>query len=116
MKRIPQRTCIACRGVSTKREMVRVVRGPEGSISVDETGKLNGRGAYVCRNRLCWQNAIGDIRHHGRSRLVAALRATPSEAEWTALRDYGLGLPEDVGTETDASIRGARGDLLRAIE
>jgi len=57
-KHIPQRTCVICRQVRDKRELVRVVRTPEGELVIDETGKRNGRGAYLCRQSACWQAAI----------------------------------------------------------
>jgi predicted RNA-binding protein YlxR (DUF448 family) len=58
MKHVPQRTCVACRQVKNKREMVRLVRLPDGSVEVDETGKRNGRGAYICPTRHCWDKAL----------------------------------------------------------
>ena len=57
-KHVPQRTCIACREVKAKRDLVRLVRTPEGELVVDETGKRNGRGAYLCRQRTCWETAL----------------------------------------------------------
>ena len=57
-RRIPQRTCVACRQVKAKRELVRLVRTPEGNIELDDTGKKNGRGAYVCPTRDCWEKAL----------------------------------------------------------
>lgn len=54
VKSAPQRTCTVCRQVKGKKEMVRLVRTPEGKIEVDVTGKKEGRGAYLCRNRECW--------------------------------------------------------------
>ena len=53
MKNIPQRMCIACREMKPKNEMIRVVRSLEGEISLDFTGKKNGRGAYVCDGEAC---------------------------------------------------------------
>ena len=53
MKNDPLRMCIACRETKSKREMLRVVRSPEGEISIDFTGKKNGRGAYICDNAEC---------------------------------------------------------------
>ncbi|MBP5276670.1 MAG: YlxR family protein [Lachnospiraceae bacterium] len=52
-KKTPIRTCISCRETSEKKELVRIVRTPEGEIVLDMTGKRNGRGAYVCKNRDC---------------------------------------------------------------
>ena len=54
----PQRTCIACREVKTKKELVRLVRLADGTIELDETGKTNGRGAYICRKAACWEQAL----------------------------------------------------------
>ena len=58
-KHIPQRTCVGCRMVAPKREMVRMVRTPEGSVEVDPTGKKAGRGAYLCRKSRCWELGLG---------------------------------------------------------
>lgn len=57
-RRPPQRTCVACRQIKAKRELVRLVRTPEGNIELDATGKKNGRGAYVCPTRDCWEKAL----------------------------------------------------------
>jgi predicted RNA-binding protein YlxR (DUF448 family) len=54
----PQRTCIACRKIKSKREMVRLVRTPAGEIEIDLKGKKEGRGAYLCREWACWEKAI----------------------------------------------------------
>ncbi len=51
----PQRTCIACREIKDKRELIRIVRTPERTVIVDSSGKANGRGAYVCRQSSCWE-------------------------------------------------------------
>jgi predicted RNA-binding protein YlxR (DUF448 family) len=48
-KKTPVRTCIVCREEKPKPEMIRVVKTPEGEIAVDEGGKMNGRGAYICQ-------------------------------------------------------------------
>ena len=57
-KHQPLRTCVACRQAKPKRELTRIVRTPEGQIMVDPTGKANGRGAYLCSDRACWERAI----------------------------------------------------------
>ncbi len=57
-RHIPQRTCIACRKIDVKRELVRLVRVPEGGVEIDLTGKKSGRGAYLCPVRSCWENAL----------------------------------------------------------
>ena len=57
-KHTPRRTCVACRQVKAKRELVRLVRTPDGNLELDETGKRNGRGAYVCPSSECWEKAL----------------------------------------------------------
>ncbi|NJN97822.1 MAG: YlxR family protein [Anaerolineales bacterium] len=54
-KHKPQRTCIICREVKDKRDLIRVVRTPAGQLMIDPTGKANGRGAYLCRQTGCWE-------------------------------------------------------------
>lgn len=56
-KRIPLRKCTGCGEMKPKKELVRVVKSPEGEISLDPTGKKPGRGAYVCRSLSCLQSA-----------------------------------------------------------
>ena len=56
-KSIPLRMCCGCRTHRPKNELVRVVRSPEGEVSLDLTGRKNGRGAYVCPNCSCLQKA-----------------------------------------------------------
>ncbi|MBQ7991103.1 MAG: YlxR family protein [Oscillospiraceae bacterium] len=51
------RTCVGCNSEKPKKELVRVVKSPEGEISVDLTGKKNGRGAYICRDPECLRKA-----------------------------------------------------------
>ena len=55
---VPQRTCVACRRVRNKRELVRLVRTASGDIEIDSTGKKEGRGAYICPDRACWEKAL----------------------------------------------------------
>ena len=57
-KKIPQRQCMGCRERKNKRDMIRVVRTTEGTVSLDFSGKLNGRGAYLCPNPECLKKAI----------------------------------------------------------
>ena len=57
-KKIPQRQCMGCRERKAKREMIRVVRMTDGNVSLDFSGKLNGRGAYICPNPECLKKAI----------------------------------------------------------
>ena len=57
-KKIPMRQCLGCREMKPKREMIRVVRSPEGAISIDSKGKAPGRGAYICPDAQCLKRAI----------------------------------------------------------
>ena len=56
-KKIPMRQCIGCGGMNSKKEMLRIVKTPEDEIVLDITGKKNARGAYICRNRACFELA-----------------------------------------------------------
>lgn len=56
-KKIPLRQCVGCREMKPKKELIRVVRSPEGAVSLDYTGKLPGRGAYVCPDPACLSKA-----------------------------------------------------------
>lgn len=86
-KHVPLRTCVYCRQVRPKRELVRIVRTLQGTIEIDERGKVAGRGAYLCRNRACWEGAI----RHGR--LEHALRIELGAADKERLLQYGQQLP-----------------------
>ena len=57
-KKIPQRQCMGCRERRPKKEMIRVVRGTDGNVSLDFGGKMNGRGAYICPNGECLKKAL----------------------------------------------------------
>ena len=92
-KHIPQRTCIGCRAVRPKRELLRIVRTPEGEILFDPTGRRAGRGAYLCRDSQCLDRAL-------RAReLARALKAEPSPATVERLRQElaALVAGEDAG-------------------
>jgi hypothetical protein len=56
--KIPVRTCIGCKNKKPKKEMIRIIRTPQGNIEVDETGKKSGRGTYLCYNIECLNMAI----------------------------------------------------------
>jgi predicted RNA-binding protein YlxR (DUF448 family) len=56
-KKIPQRQCMGCRERKAKKELIRVVRGTDGTVSLDFSGKLNGRGAYLCPDPECLKKA-----------------------------------------------------------
>ncbi len=57
-KKIPMRQCTGCREMKAKRELIRVVKSPEGEVSLDFKGKAAGRGAYVCHSSECLKRAI----------------------------------------------------------
>ena len=57
-KKIPMRTCIACRSEKPKKELIRIVKTKEGEFFVDKTGKKSGRGAYMCDNPACATKVI----------------------------------------------------------
>ena len=58
MKKIPQRRCVGCSISKNKIELIRIVRGPNGDVSVDRTGKKSGRGAYICKDETCLKKAL----------------------------------------------------------
>ena len=57
-KKIPMRQCLGCREMKPKRELIRAVRSPEGTVSLDAKGRAPGRGAYICPNAECLKKAI----------------------------------------------------------
>lgn len=57
-KKIPMRVCVGCNEMKPKREMIRVIRTPQEEILLDETGKQNGRGAYLCKAQECLEKAL----------------------------------------------------------
>ncbi len=71
-KHIVQRTCVACRQVKAKRELVRLVRTSEGTVEIDSRGKKEGRGAYLCPTWECWNTALkgNQLEHALRSSLT----------------------------------------------
>ena len=83
VRHIPQRTCVGCRAVIAKRQLVRLVRTPAGQVTVDPTGKAAGRGAYLHTRRSCWQQALD------RRTLDQALKMTLTDADRAALRARG---------------------------
>lgn len=100
-KHIPERTCVACREPRPKRDLARVVRTVEGQVVVDETGKRNGRGAYLCRQQGCWERAVK------RGVLNQALRTTLKPEEIAALQVYAQTLPPVLApSEPDTSDTG----------
>ena len=58
MKKKPQRTCMGCNSKKDKNELIRIVKNKKNEITVDKTGKLEGRGAYICNSMECLEKAI----------------------------------------------------------
>ena len=74
-KHSPLRTCVVCRDTADKRALVRIVRTSEEGIRVDSTGKRAGRGAYLCQQETCWQEALVS------NVLAKALKTTITDAD-----------------------------------
>lgn len=100
-KKIPMRMCVGCRTMKEKRSLVRVVRTPEGGAKVDPTGKMNGRGAYVCPDPECLKKALKTraldraletaVSPEVTERLIAEIERLSAEREREALLDPGGG-------------------------
>ena len=58
VKKVPQRQCIGCGEMKNKRELIRVLKGTDDVISIDATGRKNGRGAYICPSMACFEKAV----------------------------------------------------------
>jgi predicted RNA-binding protein YlxR (DUF448 family) len=82
IRHTPERTCIACRQVKPKRELVRIVKTANVGVVVDETGKQAGRGTYLCRARQCWDEGLKG------NRLEYVLRTTFRQEDRKRLEDY----------------------------
>ena len=84
-KKIPLRQCVGCREMKPKKELIRVVKSPEGEVSLDFKGKKPGRGAYLCPNGECLK----------RSRKSKALE-----------RAFSLPIPDDVYASLETQMEG----------
>src|SRR5260370_19604338 len=90
-RHIPQRTCVACKQVRPKRELIRIVRTPAGHVELDATGKKSGRGAYLRAKRTCWEPALrnGRLEHEldttllpqDRAALAACIETLPPQQQ-----------------------------------
>ena len=88
-KKIPMRQCVGCREMKPKRELIRVVRSPEGGVSLDFRGKLPGRGAYVCPSQACLAKAK-------KSKALERAFSAPLPTEvWEALEAQMKEVPSD---------------------
>ena len=88
VRRMPQRTCVACGTISGKRELIRIVRGPEGDVRPDPTGKKAGRGAYLCADPACWELALK------KKKLDRSLKLTLSAQDIGEISEFARGLPQ----------------------
>ncbi len=100
-KHLPLRTCVACRETKTKRELLRVVRTPDGHVLIDATGKKSGRGAYLCARLSCWQKALKE------KRLEHELEVEISAEDRTGLDAFMATLPAE--TPAPAPAKASRG-------
>ncbi|HHX30427.1 MAG TPA: YlxR family protein [Clostridiaceae bacterium] len=90
MRKEPERTCVGCRGIFLQKDLIRIVANKEGQVSIDDTGRKPGRGAYLCQDQDCRARA------RKRQSLQRALRCPVPETIWididqavTALQDKG---------------------------
>lgn len=89
VKHVPQRTCVGCRTVQAKRQLVRLIRTTDGQVRVDPSGKADGRGAYLHNRRSCWEQALNQ------AGLERALKVTLTEAAKADLRAHGAQYSDD---------------------
>jgi predicted RNA-binding protein YlxR (DUF448 family) len=85
-RRTPERSCASCRGKQAKRELIRIVRSPDGHVRVDEHGRAAGRGTYLHRDEECWRRALSG------GTLAGALRIDVSQGDLDALAAYAATL------------------------
>lgn len=86
-KHVPERTCIGCREIRPKRELIRIVRTESGGVEIDPTGKRSGRGAYLCKAKTCWEAGLK------KEHLDRALRTKIAAEDRRELAQYGEMLP-----------------------
>lgn len=85
MKKIPLRTCMGCNEKKPKKELIRIVKQKDGNVEVDKTGKMEGRGAYICNNIECLDKVIKT------KRLERTLDIQISEETYKNLRGVIIG-------------------------
>lgn len=88
-KKQPQRMCVGCRQMKEKSQLIRVVRSPEGEVSLDDKGKKPGRGAYLCPDPACFKRAV-------KSKALE--------------RTFSASIPPEVLTALEAQLEGGAGD------
>jgi hypothetical protein len=86
---LPQRSCVGCRQVRDKRQLIRLVRLGNGEVEVDVTGKKSGRGAYLCPRPNCWQEGLK------KDRLGRALHTSLTKEKRQRLLEYGQSLADE---------------------
>jgi predicted RNA-binding protein YlxR (DUF448 family) len=101
-KHVPQRTCVACREQDSKRSLTRIVRTPDQQVLIDLSGKMNGRGAYLCDRRSCWERAAAS------NVLSRALNVDLTAETLQRLREFAAELPEEQPASTGDSASGTR--------
>lgn len=85
MKQMPQRTCVGCMQKKDKKDLIRIVKNKQNEISIDKTGKKEGRGIYICENIDCLEKAIKT------KKIERAFETTISEEIYNDLRGVILG-------------------------
>lgn len=98
-KHVPLRTCISCRETKPKRELLRIVRTPDGHVQVDATGKKSGRGAYLCAKLSCWENAIK------KKRFEQEFELTLSDEDRAGLDAFIATLPKDEPVQAQSPVK-----------
>ncbi|WP_423237178.1 RNase P modulator RnpM [Desulfonispora thiosulfatigenes] len=81
-KKIPQRMCIGCQTMFEKKQLLRIVKTPEGDIIIDPTGKKSGRGAYICSKKECLNTSLKS------KRLEKAFKSKIPEDLYNTLEEY----------------------------
>ena len=82
VRRVPERTCIACRQVKAKRDLIRIVKTKDEGIVIDANGKKPGRGTYLCKTKECWGNGLKG------NRLEYVMRTTLTPQDRQRLEEY----------------------------
>ena len=96
-RHVPERTCVACKQVRPKRELLRIVRTPDGHVLLDPTGKKSGRGAYLCAKRSCWDIGLN------KGRLEREFELTLPAEDRAALEAFVETLPTEAPAPTKAA-------------
>jgi uncharacterized protein len=98
-KHIPQRTCVGCRKVLAKRELLRLVRTPNGVV-LDPTGKLTGRGVYLHKLRSCWERGL-------KGAVANALKTEINANDMSTLKSFMATMPDEHPDEIEIPLQGS---------